>query len=110
MKRWLLLSLLPIVVVLLALGALSLGSSDEAQAGSISGDPVACAADGGALVTAVDGTSLASSESAALSARCYLVRIDVVPSGCGSDDLYILRYLCYDPAKGWYYVNYFYCQ
>jgi len=110
MKRWLLLSLLPIALLLLAVGALSLHSSDEAQAGSISGDPIACAADDGALVSTVDGTSLTSSEDAMLSARCYLVGIDIVRSGCGSDDLYVLRYLCYDPGRGWYYTNYFYCQ
>jgi len=115
MKRWLLLSLLPIALLLLAVGALALQSSDEAQAGAIPGDSVACAAvhsdvDGGALVSSVDGPSLASSDDALLAARCYLVGIDVIRSGCGSDDLYILRYLCYDPAKGWYYVNYWYCQ
>jgi len=112
MKRWLLLSLLPIALLLLAVGALALQSSDEAQAGTISGDPVACAADAsaGALVSSVDGPSLASSDDALLAAKCYLVGIDVIRSGCGSDDLYILRYLCYDPAKGWYYVNYWYCQ
>ena len=110
MKRWLLLSLLPIALLLLAAGALALQSSDEAQAGVISGDPVACAADDGALVTSVDGTSSLSSEDALLSAKCYLVGIDIIRGGCGGDDLYILRYLCYDPAKGWYYVNYWYCQ
>jgi hypothetical protein len=111
MKRWLLLSLLPIALILLAVGALSLRSSDEAQAGLISGDPIACAADQSAPVTSVDGTtSLASSEDALMSARCYLVGIDVFRSGCGGDDLYVLRYLCYDPGKGWYYVNYWYCQ
>jgi len=111
MKRWLLLSLLPIALLLLAAGVLALRSSGEAQAGAISGDPVACsAADSGALVSAVDGMSLASSEDALLSARCYLVGITILPGGCGSDDLYVLRYICYDPAKGWYYVNYWYCQ
>jgi len=112
MKRWLLLSLLPIALLLLAVGALSLRSSDEAQAGAVSGDPVACAAQdaGGALVTSVDGTSLTSSENAALAASCYFVGIDVFRSGCGNQDLWIMRYLCYTPQKGWYYVNYFFCR
>jgi hypothetical protein len=39
-----------------------------------------------------------------------MVGITIFYGGCGSDDLYVLRYLCYDPAKGWYYVNYWYCQ
>jgi hypothetical protein len=112
MKRWLLLSLLPIALLLLAVGALSLRSSDEAQAGAISGNPVACAAQDadGALVTSVDGSSLTSSENAALAASCYFVGIDVFRSGCGGDDLWIMRYLCYDKTKGWYYVNYFFCR
>jgi hypothetical protein len=115
MKRWLLLSLLPIALLLLAAGALTLQSSDEAQAGAISSDSAACAAvhtdvDSGALVSSVDGSSLTSSDEALMAAKCYLVGIDVLRGGCGSDDLWILRYLCYDPGKGWYYVNYWYCQ
>lgn len=115
MKRWLLLSLLPIALLLLAAGALALRSSGEVQAGAISGDSVACSAvhtevDGTALVSSVDGTSLTSTDEALLSARCYLVGITIFPDGCGNQDLYVLRYLCYDPAKGWYYVNYWYCQ
>ena len=111
MKRWLLLVLLPIALLLLAVGALALQSSGEAQAGAISGDPIACSAtDGGALVSSVDGVSLASSEDALLSAKCYLVGITIFPGGCGGDDLYVLRYLCYDPGRGWYYTNYWYCQ
>ena len=110
MKRWLLLSLLPIALLLLAVGVLALQSSGEAQAGATSGDPVACAADGGALVTSVDGTSLSSSEDALLAAKCYMVGISIYDGGCGSDDLYVLRYLCYEPGRGWYYVNYWYCQ
>jgi hypothetical protein len=111
MKRWLLLSLLPIALLLLAVGALALQSSDEAQAGTISGDPIACSAtDSGDLVTSVEGASFTSSEDALLAAKCYMVGIDRFPGGCGSRDLYVLRYLCYDPAKGWYYVNYWYCQ
>ena len=112
MKRWLLLSLLPIALLLIAVGALALQSSNEAQAGTISGDPVACAADAGAdaMVSSVDGPSISGSSDALFAAKCYLVGIDVLRGGCGSDDLWILRYLCYDPAKGWYYVNYWYCQ
>ena len=111
MKRWILVSLLPIALLLLAAGALALQSSDEAQAGTISGDPIACSdADGGALVSSVGGTSLTSTDDALLSAKCYLVGIDIFPGGCGSDDLYVLRYLCYEPGRGWYYTNYWYCQ
>ena len=112
MKRWLLLSLLPIALLLLAAGALALQSSDEAQAGTISGDPIACSAttDSGALVSSVDGTALASTDEALLSAKCYMVGIDIFPGGCGSDDLYVLRYLCYQAGRGWYYTNYWYCQ
>jgi len=112
MKRWLLLSLIPIALLLLAAGVLALQSSGEAQAGAISGDSAACAAvHTDALVSSVDsaGPSLGSDE-ALLAAKCYMVGIDVLRGGCGSDDLWILRYLCYDPAKGWYYVNYWFCQ
>jgi hypothetical protein len=110
MKRWLLLSLLPIALLLLAAGALALQSSNEAQAGVISGDPIACSVtDGGALVSGVEGTSLSSVDPALLSAKCYLVGIDRFPGGCGSDDLYVLRYLCYEAGRGWYYTNYWYC-
>jgi hypothetical protein len=112
MKRWLLLSLLPIALLLLAVGALSLRSSDEAQAGAISGDPVACSAQDAddALVTSVDGVSLASSENAALAANCYFVGFVIFENGCGNEDLWVMRYLCYKPDKGWYYVNYWYCR
>jgi len=110
MKRWLLLSLLPIALLLLAVGALAFQSSGEAQAGAISGDPVACAADDGALVTSVEGTSLVSTEDALLSAKCYMVGITIFEGGCGNEDLYVLRYLCYEPGRGWYYTNYWYCQ
>jgi hypothetical protein len=111
MKRWLLLSLLlPIALVLVAVGVLAFQSSDQAQAGAISGDPVACAAEDGSLVTSVDGTSLASTENALASAKCYLVGVTIFDGGCGSDDLYVLRYLCYEVGRGWYYTNYWYCQ
>jgi hypothetical protein len=111
MKRCLLLSLLPMGALLLAVAALALHSSDEAQAGTISGDPIACSAtDGGALVSTVDGVSSSSSQDALLGAKCYFVGITIFPGGCGGDDLYVLRYLCYDPGRGWYYTNYWYCQ
>ncbi len=111
MKRWLLLSLLPIALLLFAVGALALQSSDEVQAGTISGDPIACSVtDSGALVTSVDGMALASTDEALLSAKCYMVGIDIFPGGCGGDDLYVLRYLCYQAGRGWYYTNYWYCQ
>ena len=111
MKRWLLLSLLALAVLLLSVAVISLRSSDEAQAGAVSGDPVAsCAADDGALVTSVDGASLTSSANAALAADCYFVALPVFENGCGNQDLWIMRYLCYTPQKGWYYVNYFFCR
>jgi len=112
MKRWLLLSLLPIALLLLAVGALAFQSSHEA--GAVAGDSATCAAlhtdvDGGALVSSVAGPSVSSSD-ALLAAKCYLVGIDRFIGGCGGDDLYVLRYLCYEPGRGWYYVNYWYCQ
>ena len=111
MKRWLLLSLLPIALLLLAAGAFALRSSHEVQAGTITGDSAACAAvHTDALVSTVGGSSLTSSDDALLAAKCYLVGIDVLSNGCGNRDLYILRYLCYDSTKGWRYVNYWYCQ
>jgi len=100
MKRW-----LPIALLLLAAGALALQSSGETRAGAISGDSVACAA----LHTDVDGGALVSSD-ALLATKCYLVGFDVLRGGCGCSDLWILRYLCYSPANGWYYRNYWYCD
>jgi len=113
MKRWLLLSLIPIALLLLAAGVLSLQSSGEAQAGAISGDSAACAAvHTNSLVSSVDsaGPSLGSGE-ASLAASCYLAKITVYnpPGGCGNQSLWILRYLCYDSNKGWYYASYWYC-
>jgi hypothetical protein len=112
MKRWLLLLLIPIALLLLAAGALFLQSSGEAQAGAISGESVACAAiHTDALVSSVDsaGPSLGSDE-ALLAPSCYLARISRFPGGCGNQDLWIMRYLCYEAGgKGWYYVNYWYC-
>ena len=110
MKRWLLLSLLPIALLLLAAGALALHSSSEVQAGAISGDSAACSAvHTDALISTVDGSSSVSSDEALLAAKCYMVGITIFEGGCGSDDLYVLRYLCYD-SRGWRYVNYWYCQ
>jgi hypothetical protein len=111
MKRWLLLSLIPIALLLLTAGALVLQSSGEAQAGAISGDSATCAAvHSDALVSSVDsaGPSLGSDE-ALLAPACYLARISRFPGGCGNQDLLIMRYLCYQTGKGWYYVNYWYC-
>ena len=109
MKRWLLLSLLSIALLLLAAGALALQPSGEAQAGAISGDSVSCPAvhTDSALVSSVAGPSLAGSDQALASATCYLVGISIFESGCGSRDLYIMRYLCNN--GGWHYVNYWYC-
>ena len=111
MKRWLLLSLLPIALLLLAAGALTLHSSNEVQAGAISGGTAACTAiHTDALVSSVAGPSSAGSDQALAAATCYFVGISIFERGCGSDDLYVLRYLCYDSTKGWRYVNYWYCQ
>ena len=102
-------------VTLLAIvgGAVLLQHSDSAEATIISGDSVCSAEDGSgdALVVASDsaGTALTTTDTASLSAQCYFAGITRFPGACGGDDLYVLRYLCYDPAKGWYYVNYLYC-
>lgn len=40
---------------------------------------------------------------------CYFAGITRFIHGCGSRDLYVLRYLCYTPERGWYYINYYYC-
>jgi hypothetical protein len=104
-----------ITVLSIVGGALLLQSSDQAEAGVISGDSLSCSAvsaPGDALVAASDstGTALTTTDTAALSAQCYFAGITRFPDGCGTRDLYVLRYLCYDPAKGWYYVNYMYCM
>ena len=67
--------------------------------------------EGDALVVAPDsaGTSLTTTDSPALSAQCYFAGITRFINGCGSRDLYVLRYLCYTPEKGWHYINYAYC-
>jgi hypothetical protein len=105
------------VITLLAIagGALLLQSSHQAEAGVISGDSLSCSAvgaPGDALVAASDstGTTLATTDISAASAQCYFAGITRFPNACGPRDLYVLRYLCYDPAKGWYYVNYMYCM
>jgi hypothetical protein len=119
MKIWrtplLLLVAAAIALLAIAGGALLLQSSDEAEAKIVSSDSLSCSAvspSGDALVVAPDsaGTSLTTTDTAALSAGCYFAGITRFPNGCGGDDLYVLRYLCYDPAKGWYYVNYMYCM
>lgn len=118
MKIWrmpLLLLVAAIAFLAIAGGALLLQSSDEAEAGIIPADSLSCSALGAsadALVVASDstGTSLTTTDAPALSARCYFAGITRFPNACGGDDLYVLRYLCYDPAKGWFYANYLYCM
>ncbi|MDP2948861.1 MAG: hypothetical protein Q8P22_04920 [Chloroflexota bacterium] len=118
MKRWrirLLFFLAPIALLLIAGGALLLQPSGQAQAAVGTGDSISCSAASApvdALVVAPDsaGTSLGSTtDSPALSATCYFVGITKFNGACGNQDLYVLRYLCYSPTKGWYYVNYAYC-
>jgi hypothetical protein len=117
MKIWRMpLLLLVAVITFLAIagGALLLQSSDEAEAGIVSGDSVSCSAvgaSGDAFVVAPDsaGPSLTTTDTAPLSATCYFVGITRFPNACGSQDLYVLRYLCYSAARGWHYVNYMYC-
>jgi hypothetical protein len=111
-----LLLLLPAITLLaIAGGALLLQPSDQAEARIIASDSPSCSASGGsgdALVVAPDsaGTSLTTTDTAALSAECYFVGITRFPNACGSQDLYVLRYLCYSSTKGWYYANYLYCM
>ncbi|MCJ7509923.1 MAG: hypothetical protein MUP14_03430 [Dehalococcoidia bacterium] len=121
MKRWLLLALIPIGLLLLAAGALLLQSAGQAEAKIVSGDSLSCSASGGsgdALVVGPDsaGTSLETTDTAALSAQCYFVGISILADGCVgpnpwdfNQDLWIMRYLCYRPDRGWYYSNYGYC-
>ncbi|MCJ7509584.1 MAG: hypothetical protein MUP14_01670 [Dehalococcoidia bacterium] len=105
--------LLVAAIALLAIagGALLLQHSGQAEAGIIAGDSLSCPAAGDALVVAPEsaGTSLATTDTAALSAQCYFVGISILEGGCGGEDLWIMRYLCYSPGKGWYYSNYGYC-
>jgi len=109
--------LLVAAIALLAIagGALLLQHSGPAEAGIIPSDSLSCSASGGsgdALVVAPElaGTSLATTDTAALSAECYFVGISIFRGGCGNQDLWVLRYLCYTPSKGWHYVNYGYCK
>jgi hypothetical protein len=113
-RKPLLLLLAAITLLAIAGGALLLQPSDQAEARIASSDSLSCSASGGsgdALVVAPDsaGTSLATTDTAPLSAECYFVGISRFIHGCGSQDLWVLRYLCYTPAKGWYYANYAYC-
>ncbi len=117
MRKWrnpLLLLVAAITLLAIAGGALLLQSADEAEARIVSGDSLSCSAvgaSGDALVVSPDsaGTSLTTTDTAALSATCYFAGITRFPNACGGDDLYVLRYLCYTPEKGWHYVNYAYC-
>ncbi len=112
MKIWRLpLLLLVAVVTLLAIAGGALLLQPSAEAKIIPGDSLSCNASGDALVVASDsaGTSLATTGTAALSAQCYFAGITRFPGGCGGDDLYVLRYLCYEPGRGWFYANYMYC-
>lgn len=92
MKRWLLLSLIPIGLLLLAAGALLLQFAGQAEAEIAPGDALSCSASGGsgdALVVAPGsaGRSLETTNTAALSAQCYFVGISSLVDGCGSGDL-----------------------
>jgi hypothetical protein len=117
MRKWrnpLLLLVAAITLLAIAGGAFLLQPADEATAGIVSGDSLSCStvgASGDALVVSADsaGTSLTTTDTAALSAECYFAGITRFPNACGSRDLYALRYLCYTPEKGWHYVNYWYC-
>jgi hypothetical protein len=109
--------LLVAAIALLAIagGALLLQPSDPAEAGIIPGDSLSCSAasaSSDALVVASEsaGTSLATTDTATLSAECYFVGITRFIWGCGNQDLYVLRYLCYSAGQGWHYVNYLYCM
>ena len=118
MRKWripLLLIVVAIASLAIAGGALLLQSADQAEARIAPSDSLSCSAvgaSGDALVVAPDsaGTSLTTIDTPALSAQCYFAGITRFPNGCGSRDLYVLRYLCYSPEKDWYYVNYSYCM
>jgi len=120
MKRWLPFALVPIVLLLLSVGVLAVRHAGGAGAEAVPGDSAACGAaqtdlDSRALIAALDASPLSDIAKASLAAKCYLVGIDVLRGGCGSGDLWVLRYLCYDPSRypehnGWYYVNYWYCD
>ncbi len=119
MRRARLLVLLgPVAFVLIAAALLLLLPSGSAQAGVMSGDSVSCGAATGDASTPVDAmvlasdsaeTSLGATTDPALSAQCFFVGITIFEDGCGNQDLWVLRYLCYDPVNGWRYVNYHFC-
>jgi hypothetical protein len=117
MRKWrnpLLLLVAAITLLAIAGGAFLLQPADEATAGVVSGDSLSCSAvtaSDDALIVSADsaGTSLTTTDTAALSAQCYFAGITRFIDGCGSRDLYVLRYLCYTAEKGWHYVNYAYC-
>jgi hypothetical protein len=104
MKRWLLLSLIPIGVLLFAAGALLLQSADEAEANIASGDSLSYSPSGGsgdALIVAPDsaGSSLATTDTPALSDQCYFAGIARFPCYAPGWDLYALRYLWLQPRE-----------
>jgi hypothetical protein len=117
MRKWripLLVLVAAITLLAIAGGTLLSQSADQAEAGIVSSNSLACSASGGsgdALVVAPDsaGTSFTTTDTPALSAECYFAGITRFVNGCGHRDLYVLRYLCYTPERGWYYVNYAYC-
>jgi hypothetical protein len=117
MRKWRIpLLLLVAVIASLAIvgGAFLLQPADQATAGIASGDSLSCSVSGGAggaLVVSADsaGTSLITTDTASLSAQCYFAGITRFIKGCGNQDLWVLRYLCYSADRGWYYVNYAYC-
>ena len=108
MKRLLLLMILP-------MGVLALQPFGEAHSGPAPGDSPASAAacadpDGSALIASLDAAPLTEMGSVAAAAKCYMVGITIFADGCGCSDLYVLRYLCYSPDRGWTYKNYWYCN
>jgi hypothetical protein len=117
MKKWrnpLLLLVAAITLLAIAGGGFLLQPADEATAGIAPSDSLSCSgaiAPDDSLVVSADsaGTSLITTDTAALSAECYFAGITRFIHGCGSRDLYVLRYLCYTPEDGWHYVNYMYC-
>ena len=83
----------------------SLGSAAATQADA-AGSPLLVASVQGQQIGPSDGTTGKTLRQAA---RCSLVGWRVYYRGCGSRSLYVLRYLCYDSSRGWYYVSYSYC-
>jgi hypothetical protein len=117
MRKWripLLLLVAAITSLAIAGGTLLLQSADQAEARIVPNDSISCTTvgvSGDSLVVSSDstGTSLTTTDTAGLSAECYFAGITRFIHGCGNQDLYVLRYLCYTPAKGWHYVNYAFC-